>query len=213
MKCYSLKVKNSKKAKLHTGALEHFRIIKVTEGDYLFIEMETNFTMTKHHSSLFFIYLRKKASISSCVLSTHLKQSFFRPKYIHFTNNSHQIHKNSPLGSRPADGQQDAAWLSTGLTAAGFFLPNGKHTLLSHPWQKLCIVSKNVTTFTKYFAYKDIFTQKHHCTWYRQYRAECKWQTSFWISILMVPPLKEHFLHVFLKSVWAWRSYNHNHRK
>lgn len=50
-------MKNSKKDKLHTGALEHFKIIKVTEGDYLFTEKEANFMMTKHHSSLLFIYL------------------------------------------------------------------------------------------------------------------------------------------------------------
>ena len=70
-------MKNSKKDKLHTRALERFRIIKLAEGDYLFIEKETNFMMSKHHNSLlcYMLKSRKKASISLCILSTHLKRS------------------------------------------------------------------------------------------------------------------------------------------
>lgn len=61
------------KDKLHTGALEHFRIIKVREGDYLFIEREGNFMMTKHHSSLVFIYLiRGTKLVFPCVFFLHI---------------------------------------------------------------------------------------------------------------------------------------------
>lgn len=45
--------------KLLTGALERSRIIMVIKQDF-FIEKETNFMMTKHHSSLLFQVFRKK---------------------------------------------------------------------------------------------------------------------------------------------------------
>lgn len=45
--------------KLLTRALERFRVIMVIKQDF-FIEKETNFMMTKHHSSLLFQMLREK---------------------------------------------------------------------------------------------------------------------------------------------------------
>lgn len=208
-------------AKKTSSTLEHWNILGLLrwqKGTTSLLRKKQTYDDKASQLFAFYIFeLREKANVSLCVLSTRLKHSFFRMKSIYFKNNSHQTQKKSPLDNRPAGHNLAEDWID----CWDFFLPNGKHTVLSHPWQKLCIVSKNVKTFTKYFAYKDIFTQKHHCTWYSTIHSrnntvcnrECRWQTSFWTWILMVPSLKEHFLHIFLSSVWAWRLYSHNHTK
>ena len=137
--------------------------------------------MSKHHNSLlcYMLKSRKKASISLCILSTHLKRSFFRPKSIHIKYNSHQTQKNSPLGSRPADGLQDVTWLSTGLTAGvrwGVFFAKWKThsaksslTKIMHCQQeceniyKILCIQRHLHPETSLYVVQHNTEQEQHC--------------------------------------------------